>query len=604
MSSTILRFLFLPVLGIPLCSIVADRIQAQSVVQLERHDSKWHLLRNGIPYPIHGVGGQSHLRLLAECGGNSIRTWSTDGLEKILDDAHQHGLTVCVGMWLGHERHGFSYQNEIAVTKQLEQCLGVVHKYKDHPAVLMWGIGNEMEGNGNNPAIWYAIDHIAREIHRVDPNHPTMTVIAELGESSQKVRSLERFCPNIDIVGINSYAGVASVGQRYRAAGGQKPYVLTEHGPRGPWEVEKTAWGAPIEASSTEKSNLYEEGYRSNVIDGSDLCLGSYAFLWGNKQETTATWFGMILPDGTRLAAVDALSVHWLGKPPQNRCPVIESLTLEGNPSLKPGEGRTLRLTANDPDGDSVRVKWVVQSDAAVVGEGGDAQAEEASIDGVIESRGMSAQLRAPESGGGYRVFAYALDDQGGGAVANIPWRVDAPMKSIEAPKAKLPFALYREGATAVPYAPSGFMGNASAIELVQDCTDEPHSGSQCIRISYQAPDAWGGVLWQSPENDWHGKLPGGLDLSGATVLEFWARGRDGGEVVSFVFGVVDGNTPYRDTSKGELREVKLSKEWHKYQIPLQGGDMSRIKTPFGWSLAGSGQPVTFYLDDIQYLSE
>ena len=71
---------------------------------------------------------------------------------------------VCVGLWLGHPRHGFDYQNEAAITKQLEQCLEVVRKYKDHPAVLLWGIGNEMEEDGRNPAIWYAIDHIAREI--------------------------------------------------------------------------------------------------------------------------------------------------------------------------------------------------------------------------------------------------------------------------------------------------------------------------------------------------------------------------------------------------------------------------------------------------------
>ena len=46
-----------------------------------------------------------------------------------------------------------------------------------------------------------------------------MTVIAELG--GEKVKNLHRLCPDIDIVGINSYGGAASVPQRYRKAGGR-----------------------------------------------------------------------------------------------------------------------------------------------------------------------------------------------------------------------------------------------------------------------------------------------------------------------------------------------------------------------------------------------
>ena len=88
-----------------------------------------------------------------------------------------------------------------SVQRQLNDSLAAVRKYKDHPAVLMWGIGNEMEGNGQNPAIWYAIDHIAREIKKIDPHHPTMTVIAELGDKASKIKSIEQYCPNIEIIG-------------------------------------------------------------------------------------------------------------------------------------------------------------------------------------------------------------------------------------------------------------------------------------------------------------------------------------------------------------------------------------------------------------------
>ena len=84
--------------------------------------------------------------------------------------------------------------------------------------------------------------------------------------------------------------------------------------------------------------------------------------------------------------------------------------------------------------------------------------------------------------------------------------------------------------------------------------------------------------------------------------MEFYARGAKGGERVSFVFGVIQGDKPYRDTANGELKDVRLTKEWQKMRIPLNGLDLKRIKTGFGWSLAGQGEPVTFYLDEIRYL--
>ncbi len=210
--------------------------------------------------------------------------------------------------------------------------------------------------------------------------------------------------------------------------------------------------------------------------------------------------------------------------------------------------------------------------------------------------------VTVPAGGGGYRLFAYVADGQGGAAVANVPLHVDAPIIPLPAPKAELPFVLYADGVKASPFAPSGYMGNTAAIKMTLDSTDQPHSGKTCLRVDYQAADDWGGVLWQSPANDWEGTKPGGLNLTGATELEFWARGAAGGEVVDFVLGVLDGKQPYRDSAKGELKGVRLTTQWQKLRIPLDGRDLSRIKTGFGWSLAGPGQPVTFYLDDIRYV--
>jgi hypothetical protein len=269
---------------------------------------------------------------------------------------------------------------------------------------------------------------------------------------------------------------------------------------------------------------------------------------------------------------------------------------------LKPGETVKANLVADDAEQDPLSIKWVLRSDAGTVGEGGDQQAEEASFADAVDGDGAEATVTVPAGGGGYRLFAYVSDGHGGAAVANVPLYVDAPILPLPAPQAKLPFTLYGDDVKANPYVPSGWMGNTQAIEMVLDSTDQPHSGETCLRARYNAGDNWGGVLWQSPANDWDGKQPGGLNLTGATELEFWVRGARGGETVDFVLGSIDGNVPYRDTARGELKNVRLTAEWQKLRIPLDGRDLSRIKTGFGWSLAGQGQPVTFYLDDIRYV--
>ena len=123
----------------------ANLFAAGNIVTLEKMDDGYQLLRNGEPYYIKGAGTNSHLEELVASGGNSIRTWSADGVGTLLDDAHALGLTVTVGFWLGHERHGFRYNNPDMVQQQFEKCQAAVRRYKDHPAVLMWAIGNEME---------------------------------------------------------------------------------------------------------------------------------------------------------------------------------------------------------------------------------------------------------------------------------------------------------------------------------------------------------------------------------------------------------------------------------------------------------------------------
>ena len=168
------------------------------------------------------------------------------------------------------------------------------------------------------------------------------------------------------------------------------------------------------------------------------------------------------------------------------------------------------------------------------------------------------------------------------------------------APKAALPLTIYAEAGGKVPFIPSGYMGNVGAIKMDPLWSVGPHSGKTCLKVSYTASSKWGGVVWQNPANNW-GDKPGGWNLTGAKTLTFWARGDRGGEVVTFLFGLVGKDKPNADTGSGKLDSVALTKQWKKYAIDLKGKNLSHIVTGFAWTLGAPGHPETFYLDDVKY---
>ena len=156
-----------------------------------------------------------------------------------------------------------------------------------------------------------------------------------------------------------------------------------------------------------------------------------------------------------------------------------------------------------------------------------------------------SAVFKLPEQPGSYRIYA-TVDDGNGAAIANIPLRVKAPEAALDMEDVKqsqLPYAMYTEPGGAPDFVPSGFMGTSEALSVKQDCKQNPHSGKHCIECAYSIPSNWGGVVWQSPENDW-GDKPGGVNLEGAKRFSFWARGADGGEVIKFGIGLIGREKP------------------------------------------------------------
>lgn len=426
---------FLIVLAVPWCNAAEVRITGSP-------EKGYALDVNGKPFVIRGVGGTSEIPLLASCGGNAIRTWDAptavrkEGGKSLLDEAAAHGVYVTVGLWLGHERHGFRYDNPEAVAQQRRDVEQAVRQAKDHPALLFWGLGNEMEGlsgKGDDPRIWKEVNLLAERIKTLDPHHPVMTVVANVNPA--KLAAIRGYAPAVDVLGVNVYAGAAEIDKSVRSCGWQKPYCVTEYGLPGPWEVAATPWGAPLEPSSRKKGSTYyaatkrilETTAAAGLPEAATYCLGGHAFLWGQKQEATATWFGMFLPTGEKTLAIDAVSRAWTGRWPANRAPILDTVDVPlAGQQLRPATRVDVRVTYRDPEGDALAYTWEVVRESDDRKAGGDTEKAPPPVPGCVaevrESGGVT--IVTPDQPGRYRLFVTVRDGQGSGCSENWPFCV------------------------------------------------------------------------------------------------------------------------------------------------------------------------------------
>ncbi|MCX6280565.1 MAG: hypothetical protein NTU51_01215 [Bacteroidetes bacterium] len=395
-------------------------------------------MRNGAAYFVKGVGGEVNLDKVAEVGGNSIRLWGVENAGKVLDEAQKNGLTVMLGLWLQTERQGFDYNDSAKVQKQFNYYKTIIEKYKHHPALLFWGIGNELDLQYNNTRVWNAVQDIAKYIHQTDPDHPTSTVTA--GIDSVKVQLITKMCPDIDIFCINTYGDIGSVPKSIGKFGWKGPWMITEWGPNGYWESPKTSWDVSIEQTSSEKKRVYYERYTKYIGPYKNKCLGSYAFFWGGKQEYTETWFGLFSKDNLPTESIDALEIAFTGHNPAKPAPTILSMTIQGkltsdNIKLKAGEkyaasvSARIGLNMNDTVADSLNkfvYRWKVLTESTDKRSGGDAEQEAREVQGLIShARKAQIKFRAPDASGPYRLFVTVYYN-GKVAYANIPFWVDS----------------------------------------------------------------------------------------------------------------------------------------------------------------------------------
>ena len=400
-----------------------------SKVEIVQNQKGYQLLKDGKPYYIRGAGGTENLEKLKKYGGNSIRTWGVDAqTDKILADAQKHNLTVCFGIWIGQERQGFDYSNKQALASQLKMVRETVRKYKNHPSILIWGLGNEMDLDYTNFEVWKHMEDICKIVKEEDPNHPTMLVTAGLDVA--EVKLIKQHTPSLDILGINTYGNISYLKDAINMYDWNKPYIVAEWGPYGWWEVGKTSWGAAIEETSSEKAKTYQASLTS-ILNDTSTCLGSYVFLWGQKQETTSTWFSMFTEEGEETEVMDIMIKGWTGKKPKNRAPSISNFTLSdkkghNNIIQKVSTPLQAHVDISDLDKDEILYHWQVIPESTDKKTGGDKEKAPKPLKGIFKKSDTKKNTVKfyISSPGEYRLFIFAKDGNGNVATGNIPFKI------------------------------------------------------------------------------------------------------------------------------------------------------------------------------------
>ncbi|MEO0895729.1 MAG: glycoside hydrolase family 2 TIM barrel-domain containing protein [Bacteroidota bacterium] len=403
------------------------------LMEIKLTEFGYQMYLKGKPFQIKGAAGREYLPKLVAAGGNCVRTWSTAGLDTLLDVADSLGLKVMVGLDVVPGRLGLDYNNSQLVKEQLDRVKESVLAYKDHPALLIWSVGNELDLGYSSEGLYQAIDELAKTVKEIDPLHP---VSISVGGRENWVNMVAKHCPNIDILALNIFRRMPLVQEQIKNDFLWKgPYLYSEWGNAGFWEGGYTDWDAPIEQTSSVKSYEMYVSKRNNVFFQNN-CLGSFVFYWGNKQERTHSWFSLFSKEGERTSRYDVIEYIWKNRWPENRAPDIHSIKLEdkelgSSVYLQAGEMYKLVFDGSDPENDSLAISWEILEEGDYRNTyGGDKETPPQKIQDLsFRLDGDTLNFQSPNQTGAYRLFMYVRDTEGGFASANFPFYVQKSMQ-------------------------------------------------------------------------------------------------------------------------------------------------------------------------------
>ncbi len=201
-------------------------------------DANHNNIQEGNEMPI------GDFQLMKEMGINTLRLYHHSENKTLLRDLKRRfGIGVIMGDFLGAYtigsdaawEKGTDYTDPAQLEKMRQSVRDMVLENKDEDYVLMWMLGNENNyGNANNankvPEEFFRFaDSVAQMIRDLDPQHPIALCAGDLGN----LNLISQWCPNIDVLGVNSYRGSHGFGRNFWRSLKQywkKPVLISEFG--------------------------------------------------------------------------------------------------------------------------------------------------------------------------------------------------------------------------------------------------------------------------------------------------------------------------------------------------------------------------------------
>lgn len=412
---------------------VAEPLRYRGKVHIRKDGGKYTLIRNGKPFFVQGASGRGDLAFLAASGANTVRTYDTAGLATFLDEAQRNGIAVIVGIPIPSSPYEqYFYRDKAKTDSLLAGVRSAVLRYRHHPALLMWCLGNEpvMTWKPGHKGFYSTYNRLLAAIHDLDPEHPVTTTIpnfniVQIWMTRQKV-------PGLDLISFNTFGQLNKLNQRLEQFSRiwDGPFLVAEWGTLGPWESDITAWQAPVENTSSKKAELLRKMYAADLPVHNPRCLGALAFYWGHRQEATGTWFSLFSESGQPTESVAALREVW-GKPAHTEnWPKVNYMLLGGkgardNILLNSGARHTASLLLDSGNRAPVEtLRWRVTREDWYQYPGRKYHPQPL-LDTVVRAEdGLELAFAVPRRGGPYRIFVEINARNGNIATANTPFYV------------------------------------------------------------------------------------------------------------------------------------------------------------------------------------
>jgi len=409
----------------------ADPNPEATVRIVQSPDGHYNLLRHGKPFFIRGASGQAYIPELRRAGGNCLRVYDTLNLQAVLDTAEQYGIAVIADLPMPESRFLDFYRDEEAVKSLYRAHRRTVRRYKDHPALLMWMLGNELDFpyKPNYRPFYRAYNDCLSMIKQEGRNHPVATALTNFNR--RPVTNLQWKVPGLDLLAINTFGMLTSLEEELDAFEWMwdGPYIVSEWGINGYWEESKTAWQAPLEHSGRKKAEQLQKRYWTAMPLDDPRFLGSLMFYWGHKQEATDTWFNAFTAQGRPTELYYGFAQLWQDEPIPYRVPPLRYVLIneqggQDSPLLKAGAVQQARLQLRQTVKKPLQVNWVLRAEDWFSLELDTVPAIRKYPKLLLQQDSNALKFRAPREEGPYRLFAYLSYPEGAVTTVNIPFYV------------------------------------------------------------------------------------------------------------------------------------------------------------------------------------